>query len=71
MTADDLLRISHYVMPAHPVSYFGLPAERWHEHDEFGARVLGEFGKIPGYIEQGFLREIDVLGAYPTVTKAP
>ncbi|WP_305821689.1 hypothetical protein [Massilia brevitalea] len=71
MTADDLLRISHYVMPAHPVSYFGLPAERWHEHDEFGARVLGEFGKILPYIEQGFLREIDALGAYPTVTKAP
>jgi len=56
-------------LSAHPVNYFGLPAERWHEHDEFRARVLGEFGKIPGYIEQGFLREIEALGAYPAVAK--
>jgi len=56
---------------AHPVNYFGLPTERWHEHDEFRARVLGEFGKIPGYIEQGFLREIDALGAYPLLKAAP
>ncbi|MCC2962754.1 YdcF family protein [Massilia sp. IC2-278] len=56
---------------AHPVNYFGLPTERWHEHDEFRARVLGEFGKIPGYIEQGFLREIATLGAYPDVARAP
>lgn len=34
-------------LSAHPVNYFGLPAERWHEHDEFRARVLAEFGKIP------------------------
>ncbi|WP_313176997.1 YdcF family protein [Massilia sp.] len=52
---------------AHPVNYFGLPAARWHEHDEFRARVLGEFGKIPGYLQQGFLREIDGLGSYPSV----
>ena len=58
-------------LSAHPVNYFGLPAERWHEHDEFRARVLGEFGKIPGYIEQGFLREIAALGAYPAVANAP
>lgn len=56
---------------AHPVNYFGLPPERWHEHDEFRARVLGEFGKIPGYIEQDFLREIAALGAYPDVARAP
>jgi len=58
-------------LSAHPVNYFGLPAERWHEHDEFRARVLGEFDKIPGYIEQGFLREIDALGAYPALAKTP
>lgn len=56
---------------AHPVNYFGLPAERWHEHDEFRARVLGEFGKISGYIEQDFLREIAALGAYPDVARSP
>jgi len=119
MTADDLLRISRYVMSAlppqpsalgflftdpaqvdsllvigkvcamrrylmtlarhwpaprvsaHPVNYFGLPAERWHEHDEFRRRVLAEFGKIPGYLQQGFLREIDTLSSYPSVGAAP
>jgi uncharacterized SAM-binding protein YcdF (DUF218 family) len=43
-----------------PVNYFGVPAERWHEHDEFRARVLGEFDKIPGYLARGFLEEISV-----------
>ena len=48
-----------------PVNYFGVPDERWHEHDEFRARVLGEFGKIPGYLAQGFLDEIDGCAPYP------
>ena len=55
---------------AHPVNYFGLPVARWHEHEEFRARVLGEFGKIPGYLQQGFLREIEGLGSYPSVPAA-
>jgi len=42
-----------------PVNYFGVPVERWHEHDEFRARVLGEFAKIPRYLAEGFLTEID------------
>jgi uncharacterized SAM-binding protein YcdF (DUF218 family) len=42
-----------------PVNYFGIPAERWHEHDEFRTRVLGEFDKIPRYLAAGFLEEID------------
>ena len=41
-----------------PVNYFGIPAERWHEHAEFRARVLGEFDKIPRYLADGFLEEI-------------
>jgi uncharacterized SAM-binding protein YcdF (DUF218 family) len=41
-----------------PVNYFGVAAERWHEHDEFRARVVGEFDKIPRYLELGFLEEI-------------
>jgi uncharacterized SAM-binding protein YcdF (DUF218 family) len=41
-----------------PVNYFGVPAERWHEHEEFRARVLGEFDKIPRYLAEGFLAEI-------------
>ena len=41
-----------------PVNWFGVPVERWHEHAVFRARVLGEFGKIPGYLENGFLAEI-------------
>ncbi|MFC5480483.1 YdcF family protein [Massilia suwonensis] len=49
------------------INYFGLPAERWHEHDEFRRRVLAEFHKIPQYLEQGFLRELDGHGPYPVL----
>lgn len=48
-----------------PVNYFGIPAERWHEHAEFRARVLSEFDKIPRYIADGFLEEIDGCSPYP------
>lgn len=47
------------------VNYFGHPVERWHEHEEFRRRVLAEFGKIPGYLERGFLRELDGHAPYP------
>lgn len=50
---------------ASPVNYFGLPANRWNEHDDFRARVLGEFMKIPGYLQRGFLVEIDGYPPYP------
>lgn len=53
-----------------PVNYFGVPDECWHEHDEFRARVLGEFGKIPAYVEQGFLAEIDGCAPYPQLTSS-
>ncbi|MCS0591765.1 YdcF family protein [Massilia norwichensis] len=42
------------------VNYFGVARERWHEHEEFRRRVLAEFTKIPAYLEQGFLRELDL-----------
>lgn len=45
-------------MSVYPVNYFGIPAERWHEHEEFRTRVLGEFSKIPRYLAEGFLEEI-------------
>ena len=48
-----------------PVNYFGIPAERWHEHEEFRARVLSEFDKIPRYTAAGFLEEIGGCAAYP------
>jgi hypothetical protein len=41
-----------------PVYYFGTPAERWHEHEEFRARVMNESDKIPRYLAQGFFEEI-------------
>lgn len=41
-----------------PVNYFGVPVEHWHEHDEFRERVLGEYAKIPLYLQQGFLEDI-------------
>jgi uncharacterized SAM-binding protein YcdF (DUF218 family) len=45
------------------VNYFGVERERWHEHEEFRRRVLAEFAKIPEYLKQGFLREVDLDGA--------
>lgn len=48
-----------------PVNYFGVPAQRWHEHAEFRARVLGEFDKIPRYLADGYLEEIGGCPAYP------
>jgi uncharacterized SAM-binding protein YcdF (DUF218 family) len=48
-----------------PVNYFGVPSERWHEHEEFRARVLGEFDKIPRYLAAGFLAEIDLITTTP------
>jgi uncharacterized SAM-binding protein YcdF (DUF218 family) len=48
-----------------PVNYFSIPAERWHEHEEFRARVLSEFAKIPRYLAEGFLEEIDGCRSYP------
>jgi uncharacterized SAM-binding protein YcdF (DUF218 family) len=44
------------------VNYFGVERERWHEHEEFRRRVLAEFTKIPEYLKQGFLREVDLDG---------
>jgi uncharacterized SAM-binding protein YcdF (DUF218 family) len=44
------------------VNYFGVERERWHEHEEFRARVLAEFTKIPEYLQQDFLREVDLDG---------
>jgi uncharacterized SAM-binding protein YcdF (DUF218 family) len=41
------------------VNYFGVERDRWHEHEEFRARVLAEFTKIPEYLRRDFLREID------------
>lgn len=56
-------------MSAWPVDYFGVPLACWHEHDEFRARVLGEFKKIPRYLENGFLAEIDGCAAYPRLSR--
>lgn len=47
------------------VNYFGVPAERWYEHDEFRSRVLSEFSKIARYLGEGFLDEISGCAAYP------
>lgn len=52
-----------------PVNYFGIPAERWHEHEEFRARVLSEFDKIPPYLAEGFLAEINGGPEYPQLRR--
>ena len=52
----------HWPGPRHmllPVNYFTAPAERWWEDDAFRARMMGEWAKIPAYIERGFLTELD------------
>ena len=53
-----------------PINYFGIPSERWHEHEEFHARVLDEFIKIPRYLAEGFLEEIGECAAYPQLDSA-
>jgi hypothetical protein len=56
-------------LSVYPVNYFGTPAERWHEHEEFRARVLGEFDKILRYLAAGFLEEINGCAAYPQLVE--
>ena len=50
-----------------PVNLFGVPAERWWESESFRIRMLREWEKIPRYLEQDFLVELDdgdgLLGA--------
>ncbi|MFC5460847.1 YdcF family protein [Massilia niabensis] len=53
-----------------PVNYFGVPAERWHEHDDFRGRVLSEFNKIPRYVTEGFITEINGCEPYPRAAGA-
>lgn len=50
-----------------PVNYFGVPAGRWHEDEQFRSRVLGEFDKIPRYLEQGFLHELAGCAGLPAL----
>jgi uncharacterized SAM-binding protein YcdF (DUF218 family) len=54
-------------LSAHWINYFSVDKARWHEDQEFRARVLGEYRKIPSYIDSGFLRELEGLGSYPVV----
>jgi uncharacterized SAM-binding protein YcdF (DUF218 family) len=51
-----------------PVNYFGVPRGRWSEHDEFRRRVLGEFARIPRYLQQGFISEIEEYATYPDLS---
>lgn len=47
------------------INYFGVPKDNWHQDDVFRSRVLGEYAKIPLYLERGFIRELDPI-ASPT-----
>ncbi|HEY5337554.1 MAG TPA: YdcF family protein [Rhizomicrobium sp.] len=42
-----------------PVNYFTADADCWWEDEAFRVRVMREWNKIPGYIERGFLTELD------------
>ena len=48
-----------------PINYFGVPKNRWYEHDEFRMRVLSEFEKIPQYLKLDYLTELADLVPYP------
>lgn len=54
-----------------PVNYFGVAADCWHEHEEFRQRVLAEYEKIPGYLQQGFLSEVQGYPPYPSLSSEP
>ncbi|MEW7854559.1 YdcF family protein [Pseudomonas chlororaphis] len=49
------------------INYFRVDKSSWHQDPEFYARVLGEYRKIPGYIDSGLLRELEELGPYPAI----
>jgi hypothetical protein len=81
MTAADLLAISRYVMPTlplHPAKLGFLFGTR-HGGATAGQprpeadviRVLAEYDKIPHYLQQDFLRELDGLAPYPVLASAP
>jgi uncharacterized SAM-binding protein YcdF (DUF218 family) len=41
-------------------NHFPVPPERWHEDDTFRAAVLREHKKVPEYLRQDLIREIDM-----------
>ena len=49
------------------INYFGVPADRWYDSDEFKARVMDEFVKIPRYLREDFLAEIAALAPHPAL----
>jgi uncharacterized SAM-binding protein YcdF (DUF218 family) len=58
-------------LSASPVNFFGVEKEHWHTHADFRARVLGEFEKIPEYLQRDFLRELAGFNAAPNAITAP
>ncbi|MFZ4715798.1 MAG: YdcF family protein [Bacteriovoracaceae bacterium] len=44
----------------HSVNYFKVVKSEWHKDEDFRNRVLLEWEKIPGYIKEGFLVEIEI-----------
>jgi uncharacterized SAM-binding protein YcdF (DUF218 family) len=42
-----------------PVNFFSADAEHWWADEASRTRVMREWNKIPGYIERGFLTELD------------
>lgn len=45
-----------------PIHYHDVPPERWMDHAELRARILGEWRRIVPYFEQGFIAEVDLPG---------
>jgi hypothetical protein len=42
------------------INYFGVPRDHWWENPDLRGRVMSEMRKIPGYVERGFIGDIDV-----------
>ena len=45
----------------HGVNYFSHSNTQWWKDGEFRRRVIGEYRKIPGYIEKGFISDVTIV----------
>lgn len=45
----------------HGVNYFCSPVAQWWKDQEFRERVVGEFRKIPSYLEKGLISEVSII----------
>ena len=54
-----------------PINDFGVDASRWDEHPVLMRRVIEEWNKIPGYLVEGFIKEVRLPGESRPDTPSP